>query len=53
MVTRNIPTMAKVTLSHAYDADVLAGKYPGLTVLGAPVALTFDQNGTLTTPWLP
>jgi len=32
---------------------VLAGKYAGLAALDAPGDLTFDQDGTLTTPWLP
>ena len=45
--------VGQVMLSQAYYQDVQAGKYPGLTALDAPAALTFDQNGTLTTPWLP
>ena len=45
--------VGQVMLSEAYYADVLAGKYTGLTALDAPKDLTFDQDGTLTTPWLP
>ncbi len=45
--------VGQIMLSEAYRADVLAGRYPGLTALDAPEALTFDEEGTLTTPWLP
>lgn len=45
--------VGQVMLSEAYYADVLAGKYSGLTALDAPEDLTFDQEGTLTTQWLP
>ena len=45
--------VGQVMLSEAYLADVLAGRYPGLTALDDPEALTFDEQGTLTTPWLP
>ena len=44
--------VGQVMLSEAYHADVLAGKYPGLTALDAPEPLDFDESGTLTTPWL-
>lgn len=45
--------IGQVMLSEAYYADVLAGKYAGLTALDAPAAMAFDEQGTLTTPWLP
>ncbi|MBQ8617311.1 MAG: DUF2088 domain-containing protein [Clostridia bacterium] len=45
--------IGQIMLSQAYYADVLAGKYPGLTALDAPADMTFDEEGTLTTPWLP
>ncbi len=45
--------IGQVMLSEAYYADVLAGKYAGLTALDAPAAMAFDKQGTLTTPWLP
>ena len=45
--------IGQIMLSEAYYADVLAGKYQGLTALDAPEDITFDQDGTLTTPWLP
>lgn len=44
--------VGQIMLSAAYYQDVLAGKYPGLTALDAPQALTFDGDGALTTPWL-
>ena len=50
---RNSLHIGQIMLSAAYYADVCAGKYPGLTALDAPAEITFDQNGTLTTPWLP
>ena len=50
---RNSLHIGQIMLSAAYYADVCAGKYPGLTALDAPAEMTFDQNGTLTTPWLP
>ena len=49
---RNSLHIGQVMLSEAYYADVLAGKYPGLTALDAPEAIAFDEQGTLTTPWL-
>ena len=45
--------VGQIMLSEAYYADVLAGKYPGLSALDAPEDMTFDQDGTLTTAWLP
>jgi hypothetical protein len=45
--------IGQIMLSEAYYADVLAGKYPGLTALDAPSDMIFDEEGTLTTPWLP
>lgn len=45
--------IGQVMLSKAYYADVLAGKYAGLTALDAPAAMAFNEQGTLTTPWLP
>ncbi len=45
--------IGRVMLSEAYYADVLAGKYPGLTALDVPEDMTFDEEGTLTMPWLP
>lgn len=45
--------VGQVMLSEAYYADVLAGKFPGLTALDAPSEITFDEQGTLITPWLP
>lgn len=50
---RNSLHIGQIMLSTAYYADVCAGKYPGLTALDAPAEITFDQDGTLTTPWLP
>lgn len=50
---RNSLHIGQIMLSNAYYEDVLAGKYPGLTALDAPSPLTFDEEGTLTTPWLP
>ena len=50
---RNSLHIGQIMLSAAYYADVCAGKYPGLTALDAPTEITFDQDGTLTTPWLP
>ena len=44
--------VGQIMLSAAYYQDVQAGKYPGLTALDAPQALTFDGDGALTTPWL-
>ena len=44
--------VGQIMLSAAYYQDVLAGKYPGLAALDAPQALTFDGDGSLTTPWL-
>ena len=45
--------VGQVMLSEAYYADVVAGKYPGLTALDAPAALAFDESDALVTPWLP
>lgn len=45
--------VGQVMLSEAYYEDVLAGKYTGLAALDAPQDMTFDEDGTLTTPWLP
>ena len=50
---RNSLHVGQIMLSAAYYNDVQAGKYTGLTALDAPEAITFDQSGTLTTPWLP
>lgn len=50
---KNSLHIGQIMLSEAYYADVLAGKYPGLTALSAPQALTFDPQDTLTTEWLP
>ena len=45
--------VGQIMLSAAYYQDALAGKYPGLTALDAPEDMQFNQEGTLTTPWLP
>ena len=45
--------IGQIMLSAAYYEDVKAGKYPGLTALDAPQDITFNEEGTLTTPWLP
>lgn len=45
--------IGQIMLSRAYYEDALAGKYPGLTALSEPEELIFDENGTLTTSWLP
>ncbi len=50
---QNSLRIGQVMLSEAYYADVLAGKYTGLTALDAPEDMTFNEEGTLTTPWLP
>ena len=50
---KNSLHIGQIMLSEAYYEDVLAGKYPGLTALDAPADVTFDEDGTLTTPWLP
>lgn len=50
---KNSLHIGQIMLSEAYYTDVLAGKYPGLTALSAPQALTFDPQDTLTTEWLP
>ncbi len=49
---RNSLHVGQVMLSRAYYEDTAAGKYEGLTALDAPAALRFDQEGSLTTPWL-
>ena len=48
---RNSLHLGEVMLSGAYYADVLDGRYEGLTALDAPQPLTFE-NGALTTGWL-
>ena len=50
---RNSLHIGQIMLSEAYYADVLAGKYPGLEALDRPEEMKFDQDGTLTSPWLP
>jgi len=50
---KNSLHIGQIMLSEAYYADVLAGKYPGLTALDAPADMSFDEEGTLTTEWLP
>lgn len=50
---KNSLHIGQVMLSEAYYADVLAGKYPGLTALDAPADIQFDEEGTLATEWLP
>lgn len=50
---KNSLHIGQIMLSEAYYADVVAGKYPGLTALSAPQEITFDDHGTLTTEWLP
>jgi hypothetical protein len=49
---KNSLHIGQIMLSEAYYVDVLAGKYPGLTALDAPKALSFDEEGELTTEWL-
>ena len=44
--------IGQIMLSAAYYQDVLAGKWAGLTALSEPQELTFDAEGTLTTPYL-
>ena len=44
--------VGQIMLSQAYYNDVQSGKYEGLTALDEPVPLSFDENGTLRTPWL-
>lgn len=48
---RNSLHLGEVMLSGAYYADVLDGRYEGLTALDAPQPLTFE-SGALTTGWL-
>lgn len=50
---KNSLHVGQIMLSEAYYADVLAGKYPGLTALDAPSETTFDAEDALTSPWLP
>ena len=50
---KNSLHVGQVMLSGAYYEDVLAGKYQGLKALDAPQDMIFDQEDTLTTPWLP
>ncbi len=45
--------VGQIMLSQAYYAGVLAGQYTGLTALDAPEDMRFNEEGTLTTPWLP
>ena len=45
--------IGQVMLSAAYYEAVRAGEYSGLTALDAPEDMTFNEEGTLTTPWLP
>ena len=44
--------IGQIMLSEAYYADVISGRYPGVTAMDAPQELTFDTHDTLTTPWL-
>ncbi len=44
--------VGQIMLSAAYYADVMAGKYEGLTALDEPAALSFDEQDALTTAWL-
>ncbi len=44
--------IGQIMLSEAYYADVVSGRYPGVTAMDAPQELTFDTYDTLTTPWL-
>jgi hypothetical protein len=44
--------IGQIMLSEAYYADAQAGRWPGLTALDAPQDLSFDESGTLTTPYL-
>ena len=50
---RNSLHIGQIMLSEAFYEDVRAGKYPGLTALNAPEDMLFNDQGTLTTPWLP
>jgi len=50
---RNSLHIGQIMLSEAYYADVLAGKYPGLTALDAPQDMAFGEDDALVTPWLP
>ncbi len=42
--------IGKIMLSEAYYREVLEGKYTGVTAVDTPEALTFDENGNITTP---
>ncbi|MBR3020054.1 MAG: DUF2088 domain-containing protein [Clostridia bacterium] len=44
--------IGQIMLSEAYLNDVRAGKYPGVEAMSDPSPLSFDEAGTLTTPWL-
>lgn len=46
---KNTLHVGEIMLSEAYYEDVLAGKYPGVTVIDAPAPLEFDEDGTLIT----
>ena len=50
---KNSLHIGQIMLSEAYYEDVLAGRYPGLTALDTPSNMIFNQEGTLTTSWLP
>jgi len=50
---KNSLHIGQIMLSAAYYDDVCAGKFPGLTAMDTPQEITFDSDGTLTTPWLP
>jgi len=45
--------IGQIMLSEAYFADTAAGKYPGLTALDTPEDMQFNDEGDLTTQWLP
>ncbi len=49
---KNSLHIGEIMLSEAYYEDVLAGKYEGLRAWSAPEALTFDEEGNLTTGWM-
>lgn len=49
---KNSLHIGQIMLSEAYYDDVLRGNYPGLSAMDEPQDMTFDPEGTLTTPWL-